>query len=1153
MRFLRYTGIVLAGVVLLAAVAWFWLLHTTAGARWLLAQAEQAVGVTVGAVEGDVGSGLRFGQVRYADDTVTVSVAQLDARLDFGLVPFSLDIVSATAHTVDVAIAGDDQDDKPAADVSAVLEKAALPFPLRVSSFDATDIRIQSGEREERIAALSLRGLWHDTVELGRLDVRTAQLEASANGAIDLLRANALQATVDARLLPELTDLAEPLDVTVSVTGRPDAVDVEAQVASFLSATGKLTLGDAMAASANVVLDGFDPHTFVDGWPAGFPVDGTFQATLDAERIRVSEAELLLAGIGAGLLVDAQLDRGTGDVGGRLRWTRLRWPFPAEAVRVRSESGDLQLAGNLDDWTVNGSIDVSTDEFPGGSFVVDGRGSRRGIAGRIVDSELLGGRAAGRVAYEFGGERAWSAELEVDGIHLDALLPDWPGRLSGNVKGRGTTEPFSLAAELRGVTGQLRGADVRADGAVDWRNGVFVASGLRIEHGESRFVLDGAPLSPEGLRFEAELHDLAAYSEKASGRVSAAGQLSLAERGAFLRARLDSPAIGIGDTRFGDVAISLEANDEEQSIRLSAVHRDTPFELGIAGQFDDWRKPLESRFEGVIDTLEVDLEDRHAMQLGRPGPLRLSREKVTLEALCIADRTGSELCATARWEKNGSYAANLAFSRVPVDIIEHVTNLGFRFDQRASGTFRWVHQPGVQTSGGGTLELTAGTVSPVDDPESTVATGEGRVDFTVRDGRLLRGVVDLPLPGRGTISGHFVMQDVTLGGASEIGGALNVDISNIRVLSKLSPLIDSASGALQATVEFAGTIDEPSITGEFGLERGRFVYLPIGLDLEDVNLVGSMDSEYRFDLSGTFRAGEGYGEIVSSADYSDAADPGLDFKLRGSKLVLINVPDVMVQIDPDIDVTIARNTLAVNGTLNVPHALIKPTNLPGAKVNESADVVIVAGELPDPPEEVAEKSDFEYQGELSVTLGDDVVIDVDLATARVTGSTRFRWQGERIPIADGRYFINGSIAAFGQVLDIAEGWVHFPKVPANEPLIRIKAEREIFGNTQVKRAGVFIDGPAQRPTVEAYTQPVTTEERALALLVTGSDFDYEQGVGAIDFGTYIAPRLFVSYGVGVFERENIISARFDLSESFGIKASSGSKESGIDLNYRFEN
>jgi autotransporter translocation and assembly factor TamB len=62
------------------------------------------------------------------------------------------------------------------------------------------------------------------------------------------------------------------------------------------------------------------------------------------------------------------------------------------------------------------------------------------------------------------------------------------------------------------------------------------------------------------------------------------------------------------------------------------------------------------------------------------------------------------------------------------------------------------------------------------------------------------------------------------------------------------------------------------------------------------------------------------------------------------------------------------------------------------------------------------------------------------------------------------------------------------------------------------------------------------------------DFDFEQGVGAIDFGTRIAPRLFVSYGVGIFDKENIIGVRYDLAIGFGIKASSGDKASGVDLN-----
>ena len=219
-------------------------------------------------------------------------------------------------------------------------------------------------------------------------------------------------------------------------------------------------------------------------------------------------------------------------------------------------------------------------------------------------------------------------------------------------------------------------------------------------------------------------------------------------------------------------------------------------------------------------------------------------------------------------------------------------------------------------------------------------------------------------------------------------------------------------------------------------------------------------------------------------------------------------------------------------------------------MNESEDVVIVAGELPS--DDRATSSNLQIEGELGVALGPDVIVDLDVAKDSVAGRTVFTWDGDAIPMANGRYDISGQIQAFGQVLDIEEGGVRFSDTRADDPYVRIRAEREIYGNSQVKRAGVLVDGQVSRPTIEAYTNPVTTEERALTLLVTGSDFDLESGAGAIDFGTYIAPKLFVSYGVGVFDRDNVISARYDLTSGFGVKATSGQKESGVDLIYRFE-
>ena len=100
----------------------------------------------------------------------------------------------------------------------------------------------------------------------------------------------------------------------------------------------------------------------------------------------------------------------------------------------------------------------------------------------------------------------------------------------------------------------------------------------------------------------------------------------------------------------------------------------------------------------------------------------------------------------------------------------------------------------------------------------------------------------------------------------------------------------------------------------------------------------------------------------------------------------------------------------------------------------------------------------------------------------------------------------------------------------------------------------FLDsGTAKRPVFEPYTDPMTNRDRAQTLLVTGSDFNMERGVGAVDIGTYIAPKIFVSYGVGVFDDSNVISIRYDLGRGWGVKATSGERQTGVDVSYTLEN
>jgi translocation and assembly module TamB len=313
-----------------------------------------------------------------------------------------------------------------------------------------------------------------------------------------------------------------------------------------------------------------------------------------------------------------------------------------------------------------------------------------------------------------------------------------------------------------------------------------------------------------------------------------------------------------------------------------------------------------------------------------------------------------------------------------------------------------------------------------------------------------------------------------------------------------------------------------------------------------------MHEDDRFELTTTFKAGEGRGEIVSSGDSLNGIRDGVELSLNGTNLTIIDLPDVNVIADMDIALGLHRDELELNGDILIPRARLSFTNITAARISESEDVVIVASE--NAAEETADdpKAPFAMTGQVGLALGEEVVIDIDSTEARVSGSAGFTWNGPHLPTAKGQYTVEGKYEAYGQLLEITEGSIRFPGVPADNPVLRIRAEREIFGNPRIRNAGVLVSGTAKNPQFEVYSNPPTTNERALTLLVTGSDFDYEQGVGAVDVGTYIAPDLYISYGIALFDSENVISLRYDLTKSFGIKATSGKRTEGVDLSYTIE-
>ena len=384
-------------------------------------------------------------------------------------------------------------------------------------------------------------------------------------------------------------------------------------------------------------------------------------------------------------------------------------------------------------------------------------------------------------------------------------------------------------------------------------------------------------------------------------------------------------------------------------------------------------------------------------------------------------------------------------------------------------------------------------------------------------------------------------------------GRAQVQLDHIAPLLNWIPaVVDTIDGTVNADVRLSGTLTDPRLTGHASLVRGRYEHNATGTVFTDIQLAGAV---YEFDyteLNGHFKAGEGSGQIKATVKFDNIFKPEITLDLTGQNLNVVNVPDMAVTVDPDLHLRWHDGLLNVNGQLAVPVARISPRYLPTSGAVESSDVVFIGEQPQKPPESFFDRSRLRVNGSVEVELGKDVTVTVDRATARLRGKTTFTWDGKLLPIADGAYTLKGKLYAYGQLLEVSDGRVSFPHVPADNPDLNVNVEREIYGNVQIKQAGVHITGTLKQPVLEPYTTPVTTRERALTLLVTGHDFDYEQGVGGVEVGMYVAPRLYVSYGIGLFESQNVISARYDLKSGFGIKATSGQRETGADISYTVE-
>ncbi|NNC24027.1 hypothetical protein HKX42_09285 [Salinisphaera sp. USBA-960] len=459
----------------------------------------------------------------------------------------------------------------------------------------------------------------------------------------------------------------------------------------------------------------------------------------------------------------------------------------------------------------------------------------------------------------------------------------------------------------------------------------------------------------------------------------------------------------------------------------------------------------------------------------------------------------------------------------------------------------------------------------------------GQIDARLRD-RKLSAAIDLPFD-QGGVQANV---DVAAGKAGlsqrPLSGRLQVNIADFGFINQFSPQIGQTQGHMQGDLKLDGKLAEPSIQGQLKLDAPKLTLIQPGLTLKDLQLtaVGQGD---RINLDGQVDSGGGTLKLNGQVGLGDAGQ-SVQLNIQGQDFEAVNIPMVQAFISPDLQLAITPKRIEANGTVKVPKASITPRDLPAAGATTVSGDQVIVGKKESAAKRVARK----VHANIDLILGKDIHIEGFGLKTDVNGKLSIVQQPGQPATGSGQInLVDGSYRAYGQNLDITNGQILFGGGPLSAPAMDVKAARY---PTEDVTVGVHVRGPLAEPNVNLFSEPSMTQSEQLSWLMLGrapednsagqsnliakaalalgsgransvlnklgDKLGVDQiGVGsspgksrdnaAFTVGKYLTPKLYLSYGLGLFDQVSTVSLRYTLSSHWKLKTSSSSESTGGDV------
>ncbi|TVQ28215.1 MAG: hypothetical protein EA370_16915 [Wenzhouxiangella sp.] len=1050
---------------------------------------------------------------------------------------------------------------------------AALDIAVETRGPVQTQGRVRlRGLPGELDANVQLTGEFADWAEL---EYQVRDLELDASGGLSAWQAR-LVARVEGpeipanRIIAELTGDTRELNV--------DVLRVEA-LRGELEARGRVMLSSELDADLTVRLDGLDLTELYADWPNGARLRGQLELAAAGDTFRLESLELSAPPTALRLSGSGYFEPEYDRLDLTLDWRDLYWPPVAEASDrlFSSDSGRVRLTGAISDWQLE--LDAVLRAL--GQPPMRVRAEARGDESQARVQRLnLNADQYGRI--ELSGDVGWSpaprGALRVALIDVDPgqFVPELPGQISSELDVR-FDSLTNLVVDLLGIDGELRGQSVSGEGSIAIEEDRPEAGSLALNFGDNSLTID----SSDGREWRWRLEGSALHQlwPELSGQLALEGEFDPFARHLRVDGRLEASAVGDITLREADLKASIDWNEPPQivvslgvdDLDLNPWERLERIEFELEGSCREHRFGFNVNAQrGTLDlagsgTLADCLEGGRSWEgalerlylaetlagdwvLSQSMGLSANPQMISAGPGCLVDsatRTG-RICLR-RLEIDGDSRLDLGVEQVPMDLVLLALDPTFHLSNRLSAELQasWNESEGL-TQLSGFLALDEGALMPIESDQVLLAIEGVRLDISPDNGHFLIDL-DAALEGDSHLRGQARLVDLNDLSEATVAAEARLDLPDIGIFNRLVAELDQLGGRLSGDLRLDGPLLAPSIQGQARLRDGLVVHAPLGLRVSEIeiDLDGAND---RGRLSGRMLSGPGHLSINGELGQDDGR-MSFELAVDGERFAFADASWLSVQASPRLRLASRGELMDLDGDIHIDH--LRAGMPPGSEDRvSSSDDVRVIGET----DEDEEEPEVRLQGRLGIHLGDDARLSALGMQTELAGDLELLWEPNSA-LPRGRGLIRlpqGSYRAYGQNLEIRDGEILFTGHPLDNPRLDIKAIRDIFGDPQVDEAGVHIRGPARNPSITLFTEPPTSEEKALAYVITGADFDHAGGQGAVNVGFYLLPRLFVSYGIGLFEAGNVLSGRYELSRRWGVRVVSGERDTGVDLSFAID-